>query len=216
VLLGAGGSTVIFTVENLGTSNLNLTGTPRVAISGVDAAMFAVGTQPGSPVAAGGTTVFTITFNPTTAGAKTASVSIANNDSNENPYTFNLTGAGASPEIDVTQAGTSIPSGIGSYDFGQVTIIFGSATATFTVENLGTADLNLTGVPRVVISGKEAALFTVVVQPDSPVAAPGSTAFLITFRPLTRGDKKATVTIANDDQDESPYTFILTGEGIRY
>ena len=63
-LVGSASSAITFTVENLGTSDLNLTGTPRVAISGTDAAMFVVGTQPDTPVAPSGSTTFTITFTP--------------------------------------------------------------------------------------------------------------------------------------------------------
>ena len=74
-----------------------------MAISGTDAAMFTVGTQPASPVAPAGSTTFTITFTPTSLGAKTATVTIANDDADENPYTFTLTGTGVAPEINVKQ-----------------------------------------------------------------------------------------------------------------
>ena len=39
-------------------------------------------------MAASGTTTFTITFTPASIGAKTATVTIANDDADENPYTF--------------------------------------------------------------------------------------------------------------------------------
>ena len=50
--------------------------------------MFVVGTQPTTPVAPAGTSTFTITFTPASLGAKTATVTIANDDADENPYTF--------------------------------------------------------------------------------------------------------------------------------
>ncbi|WP_180907487.1 choice-of-anchor D domain-containing protein, partial [Flavobacterium salmonis] len=84
-----------FTIENTGALPLNLTGTPLVAISGTDASDFSVTTQPTSPVAiSGGTTTFQITFNPSAIGLRTATVSIANNDSDENPYNFSIQGTG--------------------------------------------------------------------------------------------------------------------------
>ena len=49
LVVGSSARAITFTVDNLGTSNLNLTGTPRVAISGTNAAMFVVGTQPTTP-----------------------------------------------------------------------------------------------------------------------------------------------------------------------
>ena len=112
---GSASAAITFTVDNLGTSNLNLTGTPRVAISGTDAAMFVVGTQPATPVAPSGTTTFTITFTPASLGAKSATVTIANDDSDENPYTFTLTGTGVAPEINVRQGPRTSADGTGSY-----------------------------------------------------------------------------------------------------
>ena len=214
VLLGSNSGTITFTVENLGTADLNLDGTPKVAISGTDAAMFVVGTQPASPVAPAGTSTFTITFTPGSLGAKTATVTIANDDQNEDPYNFTLTGTGVTPEINVKQGATSIADGTGSYAFGNVLLGSNSGTITFTVENLGTADLNLDGTTKVAISGTDAAMFVVGTQPGSPIAPAGSSTFTITFTPGSLGVKTATVTIANDDQNEDPYNFTLTGTGV--
>jgi hypothetical protein len=47
-------------------------------------------------VPASGSTSFTVAFAPTTTGSKTAKLTIANNDSNENTYVINLTGTGTS------------------------------------------------------------------------------------------------------------------------
>ena len=49
-------------------------------------------------------------------------------------------------------------------DFGNAVINTGSATDTFTIVNTGSADLNLTGTPKVAISGANAADFTVITQ----------------------------------------------------
>ncbi|MHC4433179.1 MAG: beta strand repeat-containing protein, partial [Planctomycetota bacterium] len=85
-----------FTITNTGASVLNLTdGPPRVTISGTNAAEFALTMDASTPVAGGGgTTTFTITFDPSAAGLRTATVSIANNDSDENPYDFGIQGTG--------------------------------------------------------------------------------------------------------------------------
>lgn len=75
---------VVFTIENTGTADLTLT-TP-LTIGGANADQFSLQSQPTSPVAGPtGTTTFTIRFTPTSAGAKTATISIANNDGDENP-----------------------------------------------------------------------------------------------------------------------------------
>ena len=85
----------IFTIQNSGTLTLNLTGLPVVSISG-DAA-FTIQTQPiASSIASGGSDLtFTVRFAPTIISTVTATISIASNDSNENPYTFVIQGTGA-------------------------------------------------------------------------------------------------------------------------
>lgn len=81
-----------FTIRNTGGANLTV-GT--VTIGGAHASDFSVTAQPASPVAGGGSTTFQITFTPSAAGVRTATISIPNNDSDENPYAFAIQGTGA-------------------------------------------------------------------------------------------------------------------------
>jgi hypothetical protein len=91
----AGGTVVrTFTIQNTGSLDLALTGTPEVAVSGTDAADFTVTLQPTSPVAAAGSTTFQVTFDPSATGLRTATLTIANNDPDENPYNFAIQGTG--------------------------------------------------------------------------------------------------------------------------
>lgn len=91
----AGTIIATFTIENFGASTLNLTGaSPYIVISGTHASDFTVSGIPSSSIAAGESTTFDITFNPSATGTRTASISIANNDATENPYTFNIEGTG--------------------------------------------------------------------------------------------------------------------------
>ena len=84
-----------FTIENTGSEPLNFSGSPFVAISGTNAGDFTVTTQPVSPVTSlTGTTTFSIEFNPSGSGTRSATISIANDDSDENPYNFNIQGTG--------------------------------------------------------------------------------------------------------------------------
>ena len=84
---------VILTIENLGTDNLVLAGSPRVQVIGPSASDFIVSQQPSSPVEAMGNASFTLCFSPTSYGSKSVTVSIMNNDGDENPYVFSLLGA---------------------------------------------------------------------------------------------------------------------------
>jgi hypothetical protein len=83
---------VVFTIENTGMEDLTLT-TP-LTLGGADAGQYSIQAQPTSPIAGSGSTTFTVRFSPASAGSKTASIAIANNDSDENPYDLTLNGTG--------------------------------------------------------------------------------------------------------------------------
>jgi hypothetical protein len=94
----AGSVVRTFTIRNTGTATLSLYGSPRVQLSG--SSDFVVVLQPNSTVAAyGGTTTFQIQFSPSSTGLKTATVQIANTDTNEDPYDFVIQGTGIAAGI---------------------------------------------------------------------------------------------------------------------
>jgi hypothetical protein len=139
-LVSLGSVTRTFTIRNSGGQTLNLSGSPVVEISGD--ADFSVTTQAASSVAAASTTTFQVSFNPLSAGLKSATISIDNDDSDENPYTFDIWGTGIVPEMDLRQGATAIADG-GSHDFGSQTLS-SNTDLVFTIENSGTAELTLT------------------------------------------------------------------------
>jgi len=69
-----------------------------IQILGTNANQFSVTVEPSTPIdSAGGTTTYTVRFDPTSAGIKTAEISIGNNDpepNSENPYNFAIKGNG--------------------------------------------------------------------------------------------------------------------------
>jgi uncharacterized repeat protein (TIGR01451 family) len=155
-------------------------------------------------------------------GLRQATLSISNNDSDENPYNFSIQGTGtAAPEIEVygndavIASGDVTPSAADHTDFGSTTISGPNVVRTFKIKNLGSAILNLTGAsPYVVIGGAHASDFTVTTIPDAAIGEDGdSTAFAITFNPSAAGLRTAAVSIANDDSNENPYTFSIQGTG---
>lgn len=126
-----------------------------------------------------------------------------------------------SPEIAVSGNGATITDGdatpaVTDYtDFGGVAVSGGSLTRTFTIGNSGDWTLNLTGTPRVSVSGADAADFTVSAQPDSTaLAVGGNTTFQVTFAPAGLGTRTAALSIANDDSNENPYNFAIQGSGM--
>ncbi|HPA19942.1 MAG TPA: choice-of-anchor D domain-containing protein [Verrucomicrobiae bacterium] len=92
-----GDMSLTFTIRNIGESNL--TGLV-ITKDGADASDFTVTSSPVAPIAPGSNTTFVIQFAPTSAGAKTAAIHIANNDADENPFDITLTGRGHSTADD--------------------------------------------------------------------------------------------------------------------
>lgn len=153
-------------------------------------------------------------FNPSTEWTGYATDTITELGSHSNSC------APALPEMNVKGNGVSIADGditpsLADYtDFGSVDVSTGTLARTFTIENLGTGALNLTDAsPYVTILGANAADFTVTVIPSTPVAASGTTTFEITFNPSATGTRNASVSIANNDSNENPYNFNITGVG---
>jgi HYDIN/CFA65/VesB-like, Ig-like domain len=110
--------------------------------------------------------------------------------------------------------GDSTPSLSDNTDFGSTALDGGTVSRTYTIYNLGGTNLNLTGVPKVSVSGSHAADFSVTLQPSSPVAPGGSTTFTVVFNPSALGIRTAALSIANDDPDENPYNFAIQGTGV--
>jgi len=226
VSVASGSVAHTFTIKNTGSSG---TGSgdlildppsPYAIISGATAD-FTVTTIPASTIALGATTTFVITFDPTTSGVRTATITIGTNVTGQkSSYTFNIQGTGIAPEINVQGNATTIsdgditPSTTDNTDFGNV-YIGTPSTKAFTIQNTGNQNLSLTGSsPYVVISGTDAADFSVTVIPSTPIAGSGSTTFSIQFNPSTAGVKNAILTIANDDNDENPYNFDIKGTAV--
>lgn len=92
--IAVAGGTVshIFSIQNTGTAALTI---GAITFSGANADEFSVSLAPASSVAAGDSTTFAVTFDPSNSGVRTASISIANNDSDENPFDFSIQGTGS-------------------------------------------------------------------------------------------------------------------------
>ncbi len=109
VNVSAGTVTRTFTIQNAGGAALILTGSPYVQISGTHASNFTVTSQPsGSSIESEGSLTFQITFDPSAIGVRIATVYIANNDSDENPYNFAIQGTGI-PDSDFGDAPAPYP-----------------------------------------------------------------------------------------------------------
>ncbi len=98
--IGVAAAAKTFTVRNLG--GVPLTGLAATS----NGAEFAVNTA-GFPasLAAGASATFTVTFTPAVSGARTATLSIASSDADENPFEVALTGQGLAFTADTDSDG---------------------------------------------------------------------------------------------------------------
>jgi uncharacterized delta-60 repeat protein len=87
----SGSVTRTYTVQNSGDGTLTL---GSVTITGTHAADFIVTAQPAASVAAGGSTTFQITFDPSAAGVRSATVNLTTNDGDESAFDFAIQGLG--------------------------------------------------------------------------------------------------------------------------
>jgi hypothetical protein len=91
----------LVTIRNTGTGTL--TGL-ALTIDGTHASDFSAGTLSGTGISPGASKTFEVAFTPSAAGERTATLHIASNDADENPFDITLTGSNGPPTLLVTTA----------------------------------------------------------------------------------------------------------------
>ncbi len=199
-----------FAIQNDGGDVTEVLTVSGFAITGTDASMFSVNVDPSPlPINGGGASDNTlqIRFTPTSAGAKNATLYIYSDDPDESIKTVNLTGTGVgSPTIAVT--------GSNPYDFGNVLTGTSSSPYTYTINNTGTANLDITSVSLI---GADAAEFALFGEPTGAVSVTSGNAisFSVTHSPVGINANAAQIRITHNDPVAGTNTDIdLTGQGI--
>jgi Leucine-rich repeat (LRR) protein len=194
--------TKTITIFNRGETTLNLS---SLAVNSIE---FVIQQNFGtSTVAPNAFTTFTVKLNATTPGSFTDTISFANNDLDENPYEFSVTGSVIAPEIDVQlEDGTSVADGSNQITFGTTQVGI-DRLKTFTVINTGQYTLNLTPIDFINGDG-----FILETNFQNTVLGPGeSTNFAIKLDANQSGNFNRTISFINDDNDENPYNFSVVG-----
>ncbi|MCB1209949.1 MAG: choice-of-anchor D domain-containing protein, partial [Verrucomicrobiales bacterium] len=115
------------------------------------------------------------------------------------------------PEIAVSGNGTDIANGDATpdsadhTDFGSTAI---TVVRTFTINNSGSAPLEVSTIT----AGGDFAVGGISLP--ASIGSGSNATFTVTFDPSTTGLRTATVSIANNDADESPFTFAIQGTGL--
>ncbi len=119
-----------FTIKNNGNTTLVLSGTsPYITVSGENAIDFSVVTGPAISLKNGETTSFSVKFDPSSSGKKTAKIIIANNDDSNNPFIFDIQGEGTTPPTSPTPPiSTPTPTPTPTQGDNKIDVIFGDDT----------------------------------------------------------------------------------------
>ncbi|MDY6950217.1 MAG: choice-of-anchor D domain-containing protein [Thermodesulfobacteriota bacterium] len=144
-----------FTIQNEGNAPLTLSNHPSaVQLSSNPSGDFSIETQPASgSVAASGSETFVVRCTPDGTGDRTATVSIANTDADENPYNFDIECNGTDtdpPDVSSIVRADANPTNAASVDF-TVTFdesVTGVDATDFTLDASG-----ITGASIGVVSG---------------------------------------------------------------
>jgi N,N-dimethylformamidase beta subunit-like protein/ASPM-SPD-2-Hydin domain-containing protein/centrosomal CEP192-like protein/HYDIN/CFA65/VesB family protein len=191
------------TVTNSGGASLHVT---SVTVTGTNAGDFAksADTCTGQAIAANATCTVSLTFTPGATGARSASLSFAD-DAPSSPQTVALTGTGAAAAPVVSFNPTSL-------SYGNQNVGTTSAAKSVTVTNTGTAALHVT---IVALAGANTGDFTISADTctGASVAVNATCSVSVTFTPGATGTRSASLTFT-DDAGGSPQTVALSGTGV--
>jgi Ca2+-binding RTX toxin-like protein len=203
VAQGASGPTLVFTVQNDGTGVLNLSNlTLPAGYSLVDGLVASL--NPGE------SDTFTVRLDSAALGTKGGSISFSNNDTDEDPFNFAVTGLveiPTAPEMSVSLARPAGPidSGNSGVEFGNREVGAKGPTRTFRVTNKGNAVLTTSDI--VLPAG-----FSIVEGLVQTLAPGQSASFTIKFDTSgTPGTRTGLVSIPTNDPRRPAFTFFITG-----
>lgn len=196
--------TQTFAIENTGTGDLIIS---TITVTGSD---FTINSSIDT-IPAGVTDTFTVTLSGAIVNSFSEIVTINSNDQNESAFTFTVDGTitpGPEPEIDlylgINNTGASIFNGqLGQVDFGSAQE-GNDIKVNFAIENTGTADLNISGIS---VGGTDFS----VLNSLATISVGITDTFSVTLSGISPGNFNDTISIFNDDSDENPFEFPITG-----
>jgi hypothetical protein len=187
----------VVTLKNTGTGSLTIT---SIALSGTNPTSFIDLTSCGTALAAGASCSIYVAFDPTKAGALSASLGVSDNASGS-PQKVALSGTGTTaPSVKLSPTTISFP----TTPHGTV-----SAAQAVTVTNAGTATLDLNAIA---LTGTNPTDFEEV-NDCGPTLAPSATCTIyVAFKPAAAASYKAAVSVT-DSGSASPQSVSLSGTG---
>ena len=199
VSVGSTSGSLTLTLNNTGNAALSING---IALTGANPADFAESSTCGNSVLPSGSCSINLTFSPSAAGSRTASLILTDNATNS-PQTVNVSGTGNAPLAGVTPAGLN---------FSSQNVGTTSSTQSVTLTNNGNAALSIGGVA---LMGVNPGDFAETTTCGSALAASGSCTIRVTFAPTLPGSRTAMLSITDNSSNAtgSVQSVPLTGTG---
>jgi len=172
------------------------------AITGANAGDYAQNNNCPSLLLSGTNCTFNITFSPTAAGTRVATLSVTDNASGS-PQTVALSGTGVAQTPGVSLNPTSL-------NFGDQTLSTTSTVRSIILTNTGSGVLTITSV---VASGDFAVVTVPVTNCGGTLASLATCSLNVTFTPTATGGRTGAVTVT-DNAAGSPHVATLSGNGI--
>lgn len=204
--IGTASSPMTVTLANRGQAPLNIS---SISITGANASDFG---SPGldqecpNTLSVNATCTIDLTFTPSAAGNRTASLTI-NDNAPGSPQSVALSGIGVTPGPGASVSVTSL-------SYGNQNVNTSSAAQTVTLTNIGTQPLSISGIS---IGGTNAGDFTqtnTCPSGSNTLAVNASCTISVTFSPTASGSRSATLTITDNAVSGSQQTVALSGTGI--
>ena len=195
--VGASSTAQRVTVSNTGSAPLLFSG---IALNGANAADFVLSTTCSTVVAAGANCTLSITFKPSAAGSKAASL----------VFYANVAGV---PQVALTGVASGTPQAAlnaTALSFGSRAIGGITGSRYITLSNVGNAPLSITAV---LISGKNAQDFALLSTCGGSVAPSANCALTITFNPHGIGVRTGALTVS-DNAGSGAQIVSLIGTGM--
>ena len=201
--LGLSAGPVSLTVQNSSPNSVTVTG---VAVSGANPGDFSVADVFPLLIPAGNSTALDVSFTPTAAGVRGASLSVMTQEGvPTSPAEVVLSGTGVDPSVSPTADFTPR-----SLDFGGVQTGGLSSVQSVRLSNGGGASLDVTSVS---VTGTDPSQF-IYLGPAAFSVAPGSFVDLeVQFAPTVQSAASASLTIVST-ASSSPDTVGLAGDGL--
>ncbi len=205
VNLGESSSAQTFTISNRGGGTLTITSAPSlIGANPGDYSLTDGATYPKN-LAAGQSYTIDVTFTPTVAGARNATLRIVDNQKSNHDVA--LSGTGKGPVFDVNPS---------SKDYGSVNLGESSAAQTFTISNKGGGTLTINPAPSLI--GANSGDYSITDGATYPknLTAGQSYTINVTFTPTAAGTRNATLRIVDNQKSNQDVALSGTGKGATF